>query len=101
MPIYYDATQFGGEYFELESNQYPGAPEPFCIGEPYPTGGGGITAYISALYTFCNDDLDHLDLVTGEINAEGCATYDEMVECFSFGEADMAFYEEFLTTTFN
>ena len=28
-----------------------------------------LSAYITALYTFCNSDLDHLDLATGEINA--------------------------------
>ena len=49
----------------------------------------------------CNDDLDHLDLATGEINAADCATYDEMVECFAIGENDVAFAEEFIADSFN
>lgn len=83
-PIYYDYTQAAGQ-FSPEVSQYD-APE-FCIGEPYmpPSEYNDITDYISAVYTVCNVDLDHLN-TAGELVNEGCATYDEMVACFEFGE---------------
>ena len=73
-PIYYDATQYDCVYNDLDSNAYD-APE-FCIGAPYqsPNEYDDITDYITAVYMTCFNEDDPT-----------CSTYDEMVQCFSFG----------------